>query len=46
MPNLIDAKKIIVGYDVRKSSDEISEALISGINDSGADVINIGLVRY
>ena len=40
---LIDAKKIIVGYDVRESSGEISEALMRGINDSGADVINIGL---
>ncbi len=39
----VNAKKIVVGRDVRKSSDEISEALIRGINDSGADVIDIGL---
>lgn len=38
-----NAKKIVVGYDVRKSSSELSEALINGITDSGADVINIGL---
>ena len=39
----VKANKIVVGRDVRKSSDEISEALIKGINDSGADVIDIGL---
>ncbi len=39
----VNANKIVVGRDVRKSSDEISEALIRGINDSGADVIDIGL---
>ncbi len=39
----VNANKIVVGRDVRKSSDEISEALIKGINDSGADVIDIGL---
>lgn len=40
---LVDAKKIIVGHDIRESSTELSEALIRGINDSGADVIDIGL---
>ena len=40
---LVDANKIVVGRDVRKTSDELSEALIRGINDSGADVIDIGL---
>jgi phosphomannomutase len=39
----VKANKIVVGRDVRKSSIEISEALIRGINDSGADVIDIGL---
>lgn len=39
----VRANKIVVGRDVRKSSDEISEALIRGINDSGANVIDIGL---
>lgn len=41
--NQIDARKIIVGHDIRKSSTEISEALIRGINDNGTDVIDIGL---
>jgi phosphomannomutase len=40
---LISAKKIVIGYDVRKSSLEISIALISGLTDSGVDVIDIGL---
>jgi phosphomannomutase len=40
---LIGAKKIVVGYDIRKSSIEISDALINGLTDSGADVIDIGL---
>jgi phosphomannomutase len=39
----VNSKKIVVGRDVRKSSDEISRALIKGINDSGSDVIDIGL---
>ena len=40
---LINAKKVVVGNDIRESSNEISEALIRGFNDSGTDVINIGL---
>jgi phosphomannomutase len=38
-----NAKKIVIGYDIRKSSIEISEALKKGITDSGVDVIDIGL---
>lgn len=37
------AKKVVIGYDIRKSSLEISEALKSGLTDSGVDVIDIGL---
>ena len=37
------AKKIIVGYDIRLSSCEISEALCSGLMAAGADVYDIGL---
>ena len=40
---LINAKKVVVGYDVRESSHEISDALTRGLNDSGTDVFNIGL---
>lgn len=39
----INAKKVVVGYDIRKSSYEICEALIKGLTDSGSDVVNIGL---
>jgi phosphomannomutase len=39
----INAKKIVVGYDIRKSSLELSQALINGLTDAGADVLNIGL---
>jgi phosphomannomutase len=38
-----NAKKIVIGYDIRKSSVEISEALKNGLTDSGVDVIDIGL---
>lgn len=39
----IGAKKVIIGYDVRKSSIELSKALAHGLTESGADVVNIGL---
>ncbi len=42
-PVLINAKKIIIGHDIRKSSEEISEALAKGLTESGVDVIDIGL---
>ena len=35
---------IIVGYDVRTHSNILFEALISGLNQSGCKVLNIGLV--
>ncbi|MDO6824145.1 phosphomannomutase [Marinobacter sp. 1_MG-2023] len=37
------AKKVIVGYDIRLSSPEITEALSSGLMAAGADVFDIGL---
>ena len=37
------AKKVIVGYDIRLSSHEITEALSSGLMAAGADVFDIGL---
>lgn len=40
---LINTKTVIIGHDIRKSSEEISEALAKGLNDAGADVIDIGL---
>ena len=35
---------IIVGYDIRTHSNMLFEALISGLNQSGCKVLNIGLV--
>ncbi len=43
LPKLLETSTIAVGRDVRLSSDEIFEALARGINDSGADVWDIGL---
>jgi len=40
---LIDAKTMVIGHDIRKSSEEISEALTNGLTTSGVNVIDIGL---
>ncbi len=39
----INAGKIVIGHDVRKSSEALSDALIKGLTSSGVDVIDIGL---
>ncbi len=43
LPSLLKTNKVLVGRDVRESSPEVFEYLCKGINDSGADVYNIGL---
>jgi len=43
LPRLLKTKRILVGRDIRLSSGEIFRELSSGIRDSGADVINLGL---
>lgn len=43
LPELLQADNVLVGRDVRVSSDEIFEYLAQGIIDSGANVYNIGL---
>jgi phosphomannomutase len=40
---LVNAKKVVIGYDIRKSSLELSQSLINGLTDAGVNVINIGL---
>ncbi len=40
---LTGAEKIIIGHDVRKSSEAISDALSKGLTESGVDVYDIGL---
>ncbi|MFO8082057.1 MAG: phosphomannomutase [Armatimonadota bacterium] len=43
--NLVEPEgPVAVGYDVRPSSPELSDALIRGLNDAGADAMKIGLV--
>ena len=39
----LNAKSIVIGRDVRKSSPELSDALAKGINDAGCDVFDLGL---
>ena len=43
LPELLGAKKVLVGRDCRVSSQEIHDYLIKGITDAGADVDDIGL---
>ncbi|AEV30785.1 phosphomannomutase [Sphaerochaeta pleomorpha str. Grapes] len=43
LPKLLKSKFVVVGRDVRTTSDEIFESLCKGITDSGSDVWNIGL---
>lgn len=38
----LSAKNIVVGYDMRTSSESLRDKLIEGITCEGADVINIG----
>ncbi len=40
---LLDAEKIVIGHDIRKSSEAISDSLKKGLNDHGVDVVDIGL---
>ncbi|HRX31689.1 MAG TPA: phosphomannomutase/phosphoglucomutase [Tenuifilaceae bacterium] len=40
---LLKTDKVLVGRDVRESSDEIYEYLTKGITDAGANVYNLGL---
>lgn len=38
-----NAKKVLIGRDVRESSPAISKALANGLTDAGCDVIDLGL---
>lgn len=40
--SFLNAKKVVVGHDIRLTSPEITDALIEGLTDSGADVLHIG----
>ena len=43
LPRLLNSDHVVVGRDVRTTSDEIFEYLCKGINDAGCDVWNLGL---
>lgn len=38
----LDAKTVVVGHDIRLTSEELTDALVKGITEAGADVIHIG----
>ena len=39
----LGAKKVVVGRDIRLSSESLAQALIKGLTDGGCDVLDIGL---
>jgi phosphomannomutase len=39
----LDASKLVLGRDIRLTSAEIADAVTAGINEAGADVIDVGL---
>lgn len=41
--DMYGAQEIVVGRDIRLSSEDLAESLMRGMNDAGADVIDIGL---
>jgi phosphomannomutase len=41
--DLLNAKKVVVGYDARLSGESISKALSDGLTDAGCSVLDIGL---
>lgn len=43
IPEVLEARKVLVGRDVRNSSVEIHDFLIRGLMDAGADVYDAGL---
>ena len=44
LPVLFDMKNIVVGYDIRLSSKSLSDSLVKGIIESGANVRFAGLI--
>lgn len=42
--SFLKCKQVIVGYDMRISSPKLSKAFMEGVNDQGADAIDIGQV--
>ncbi|MBR3624601.1 MAG: phosphomannomutase, partial [Selenomonadaceae bacterium] len=44
LPGLFDMKNVVVGYDIRLSSKSLTDALVKGLTESGADVSSAGLI--
>lgn len=40
--DFLNAKTVVVGHDIRLSSESLTKALMRGINDAGSDVLFIG----
>lgn len=40
--SFLSPSKVVVGHDIRLTSESISDALIEGLRDSGVDVLHIG----
>ena len=38
----LQAKKVVVGHDIRLTSESLTSALVQRLTDAGADVIHIG----
>ena len=43
IPKLLNTDRILIGRDVRTTSEEVFSSLCEGINDAGADAVSIGL---
>ena len=39
----LDARTVVVGRDIRASSETLTDALVEGITEAGADVLDLGL---
>ena len=39
----LDARRVVLGRDIRRSSEELATAVARGLTDAGADVLDIGL---
>ena len=43
LPQVLNAKRILIGHDIRNSSLKMNEALINGLVDAGAEVFDVGI---
>jgi len=41
--HFVQPDKVVVGYDIRLSSQQLADAVTNGLTDAGVDVLNIGL---